>query len=241
MLLAIRSDLAAGSGPQGPPGLPGQQGAPGIGIQGFQGPTGVGTQGPQGIPGVGTQGPQGAAGVGTQGPQGLPGVGTQGAQGAAGVGVQGAQGPQGPQGASSSPLAVATLVPALFVSRPVTQWSLSDQGVRVTRTGNIVSLQLRAVYRGTAVAAASTFSLQFSLPVATFGSPVVLGAPSLQISCGAYRDPTTGLSNLFEVDAFSFSPGPPAQYTYEVINTIVPPAAANTDYPVLIDCTWYTQ
>lgn len=242
MLLAVRSDLTAGAGPQGVPGPTGPQGGPGIGTQGPQGAAGVGTQGPQGVPGVGTQGPQGAAGIGTQGPQGAAGVGTQGPQGAPGVGTQGPQGSQGPPGIPSGPLPQATATPALFVSRPVANWILSQQGIRVTRAGNVVSLQFFGVYRGTTASGVSVLSAQFILPVSTFGSPVVLGAPNLQISGGVYDDPTSSQTNLFEVRSISFNPGPPvAQYTYEVYAVVAGALAANTDYPVRIDCTWYTQ
>lgn len=71
------------TGPQGPAGIPGEQGP--------QGPAG-----PQGEPGA--AGPQGPAGP--QGEQGVPGpMGPAGADGAQGpAGVQGAPGPQGPAG-----------------------------------------------------------------------------------------------------------------------------------------------
>ncbi len=135
-------------GPQGEPGLKGDQGDTGErGPQGVPGPKGdkgdAGDQGPQGVPGPkgdkgdnGDQGPQGVPGskgdkgdAGATGPQGVPGpkgdkgdTGDQGPQGEPGPkgdkGDAGATGPQGPSGLPEKVVVINKISWAPF--RPIT-------------------------------------------------------------------------------------------------------------------------
>ncbi|PBJ12775.1 collagen-like protein [Flavobacterium sp. ACN6] len=105
------------TGPQGPQGIPGNDGA--TGPQGPQGAPGndgaTGLTGPQGIPGndgaIGATGPQGPQGVsGNDGATGL--TGPQGIQGVPGNdGAIGAAGPQGPQGVPGNDGAIGAAGP----------------------------------------------------------------------------------------------------------------------------------
>jgi|GEM_PF-1042688 len=140
-------------GPQGPQGIPGNDGAPGpqgpIGPQGIPGNDGAtGPQGPQGIAGndgaAGPQGPQGIPGndgaAGPQGPEGIPGndgaTGPQGPQGIAGNdGSTGPQGPIGPQGVPGNDGATGPQGPA----GPQGGIGLLEAGNNTTVTGTGVS------------------------------------------------------------------------------------------------------
>ena len=211
MLLGVRSDLGGASGPQGPPGAAGPQGLPGIGIQGPQGPTGVGTQGFQGVPGVGVQGPQGATAVG----------------------AQGSQGPQGVAGTSPAAIVDGTATPTLTLIQPAADWSITQQGCRITRIGSIAALQSEFVIEGTTIYNGTTIEVEFVALKADVGTPIPLDSPGNIL--------TNGRGTIDDEASVVLQSQDATTVTYRCILTITPPLAANTPFTFGFSGTWYTQ
>lgn len=219
MLLAVPFGTIPSVGPQGPPG-----------VQGPQGPFGAGVAGPQGSPGSSLPGPQGNIGVGTQGPQGF-----------VGAGIQGPAGPQGQVGTSPAATISATATPTatlgFFGSEPT--WGILSQFHRVTRTGGIVSYQTRFTVRGqTNVDLAQVLYMEFVLPKATFGTPVLVNPPGtfLTIGAGYFSTPLTATSASVSLESQTVT-----DCTYRcffIDGGILP---ANTDILFEFTCTWFTQ